>query len=274
VADTVAVSREVRAAAIWPARAVPGLYAWGLTVLAPAISVGGWQSQLLAGLAAGALTLGAATSVRRPVIGRALGIPIFLLCCGLCWGMLPSVPRAGGPTWFIGMLGALGWVMFPLGWGDPPRVSVGGAPDAVKGLPTLRARVRPSAWGGICLVAALLAALIGSALAWADTRQPQSMVAHVACALGGIGLMSIAARIALKRHGHGSGRLSGAGLAASGLGVLASALLVVVGAWYALQHRDRTSIGVWLLAAVLGSLSSHLVRRSPSRPGAGPRSGP
>ncbi len=256
---------------VWAARCVPGLHAWSLTVLLPVLGCRSWGLFVVALLGVASLLIGSLVSLWRALPGRILGIGGFVTGCLAVWGGLGGGLSSLETPWGYWALGAVGWMLFPLGWGEPPRGAVSPAAPEDVGRPLLRARVRPSTWGAASFVVAILLALAMAALAWGDPRRPQALVPHLVATLLALSLLGLSVRVTLLRQGHGPIPLAGGGARSIGAGfaLLAAGVLGVLGVQRALGHRDKTALLAWLGAAALlglGHLATARVRRSQAAP--------
>jgi hypothetical protein len=100
----------------------PGLYAWGITVAAPAVArSSGAGARIAAFVALVALVTGPVVALDHPRLGRAVGIWTALAASVATWVQCPSALAPGTLDAWQGALGALGWGVFALGWGAAER---------------------------------------------------------------------------------------------------------------------------------------------------------
>lgn len=165
---------------------LPGVYAWLLTVELPVLARGVHTGpRVVAVLALLALLATPFADVRRPVLGRVLGIYVFLGLSALTWALLGSDFSPVHLDRLRSALGSLGWVLYAFGWGRlrtpepavPPRIAPG-APL----VPRARLDRRALPVVGVAVVAALSF----EALAFRVDRPEHAVLAHAtatACAL-------------------------------------------------------------------------------------------
>jgi hypothetical protein len=192
--------------------AVPGLYAWAVTV-APAAFGHGAKPWSLVGAFGGlaALAAGFVLERRGPAPGEGAGprprsavhpvVPwAFVLASALAWAGAPdalSTTRLGS---IRGIAGAIGWALFALACAAPPVVSSDGGPFArTESGPKARHHLArgDAIYVGLAAVVAFGLELVG----W-DVVVPERAVLLRLVTLGaGIGVVSAASAVALARHG-------------------------------------------------------------------------
>ena len=99
---------------------VPGIYAWAVTVVPAATERGpsGW-APVTAFMAFVSLVVGASLARSRPRLALGLGIWGFVLGCLGTWLIaLPALSVERLDPWRAGA-GAIGWLLYALGWGTP-----------------------------------------------------------------------------------------------------------------------------------------------------------
>jgi len=100
--------------------AIPGLYAWGVTVAPAAWSRGSpWSAQAAAVL--GLLSLGAAPFVERwsPSMARVVSVWGLVTTSGLVWVLVPASLAPGRLDPLRGIAGMFGWGLFALATAAP-----------------------------------------------------------------------------------------------------------------------------------------------------------
>jgi hypothetical protein len=205
---------------------LPALYAWGATVAYPAFSAGDIWGRVAAVLALCVLGAGALTSAVHPALGRTLSIHGFVGACLLTWLLLGDALEVFAGEALRGALGALGWLLFGLGWGSA-RKARQALPEQSPALVPLAPREQPS------LLATLLVGVLGCGavgllgLAWRVEAPVSALLAHSAAAAAGVWLLSAGSRVATairqERRLPGAGRrLSAASTALSLLSALAA----------------------------------------------------
>jgi hypothetical protein len=211
---------------------LPGAYAWLLTVGLPVAARG------VRAAPRGAALVALVTSVflveRRPGLGRALGIVVFVGCSVLTWALLGADSSPVHLDRIRTALGTLGWVLYAFGWG---RVSSPVRPEAeiAPGAP-LVPRSRPHPLGLPIVTFAVLSALVFEAFAFRVDRAEHAVLAHATAAACALLVLSAGSRLALAQGGRhelasGSTRLNGIALRGALL-----ALLVGIGlVWAAIK---------------------------------------
>lgn len=171
---------------------VPSLYAWAVTVAAPALGGhAGPAARVCAGLAFVACVSGGLLVRRRPVWARRLGIHAFVGFSAATWlllGARSSAPAVVEGDLLPALLGSLGWAAFAFGWGTVRQLgtvpeehpaALGGAPLEARGkLPGLAAAASAVALAGAALCLAL---------PWRIERMPHAALGHL------LGLMTAGA---------------------------------------------------------------------------------
>lgn len=190
--------------------ALPGLYAWSLTVAVPAVSREAPLSAKLFALAAAPLVVaGGWFALQRPVLARGLGLWGFCAACVATWSVLGSLLAPGRLDPLQGMFGALGWALFALGWGGAPKGAeslpnpVAAEPAAVAALPARsepllpRARLAPgaaliTAFGTVCAAVML-------AIAFRVQETERALFAHGVALAGAVALVGASGVVASER---------------------------------------------------------------------------
>lgn len=214
---------------------LPGAYAWLLTVGLPVAARGvraGPRVAALAGL--GALVASLVLVERRPYLGRALGIVVFVGCAVLTWALLGADSSPVHLDRIRTALGTLGWVLYAFGWGRV-GIAVRPAAEIAPGAP-LVPRSRLDRLGLPIVGFAVLSALVFEALAFRVDRAEHAVLAHATAAACALLVLGAGSRLALAQGGKhelasGSSRLNAIALRGALL-----ALLVGVGlVWAALK---------------------------------------
>lgn len=179
---------------------LPGVYAWVISVALPVASRG---TPFLTRLSAGATLLcllsAALLGGARTVLGRCLGVYGFLGCSLLTWYLLGTELSPTHLDPVLAALGALGFMLYALGWGVQRRRSAvpEDAPNVIAGAP-LEARAK------LPLAASLIAGLsvvgaLGALLSAYRIHEPErALFGHSAAALVAIALIGQGARVALE----------------------------------------------------------------------------
>jgi hypothetical protein len=175
---------------------VPGLYAWGVTVAWPVSHrFASLASRIFALVAVVALVAGAILRAFSPALARIIGVWIFLASCVATWAVVgsPIAPSQLDPV--QGLLGAVGWGLFAIGWAGqkkvPPR-PVELAPVASQPAVPRKKLPRKSA---LVLAAVGVAAAFPMALAWWVESVERALLAHAVSLATAIALVAFAADI-------------------------------------------------------------------------------
>lgn len=208
---------------------VPGAYAWGATVLWPALDA---QHGVLAGLTAAValvgLALGAWLAGGPSALGRWLSIGLFFGFSALTWVLVGRQSLAALDR-IQSALGALGWLLFAMGWGtlrDPAAVPEED-PRALLG-PPLPARRRLPRRSRLWLSLSVVCAGAVLAASWAVRKPEAALLAQAVALLAAVALLVLGANLALfnTRQAHWATRRARVGRAGRGLGGLAFAVMV------------------------------------------------
>lgn len=180
---------------------LPGLYAWVTTVAYPATYRGvpsGARLTAFVGLLA--LLIGPILVLERPRTGRAVGIYGFVGCSLATWLLLGPVVSVDRLEPTRSALGAMGWALFALGWGNLRRVGTvpEDDPHVIPGAPLVpRSRVPASAV--VILGIGLVGALAPPLLAWRVVRSEHALLAHAAALLCSLAVVNASSTVALGR---------------------------------------------------------------------------
>jgi hypothetical protein len=180
---------------------LPGLYAWALTVAAPAHAPSAPSSaRVIAWVAPWPLLLGFVLAPRWPRVARLLGINLFVGLCLLTWVLAGAAISAERVEPVESALGGFGWVLFALGWGaarepgrvpeEDPRVLPGTALASRGALPR---------GSRLLLAVALVAALVPLALAWTSHRAAHALLGQAVALLAALALVQAGALISTER---------------------------------------------------------------------------
>ena len=178
---------------------IAGSYAWAVTVATPAWGSGQLPALLCSAGALLALFGGVLGSRRLPKAGRALTMAGFLGLSCVTWLVLGPALNVSELEPVRSALGALGWLVFALGWGsvrqpgavpeDDPRV-------IREAEPLLPRRAIPRATIVVFGVA-MTVALVPWLLAWNVERREHALLAHVVGLGLAMWLMSVGGQIAV-----------------------------------------------------------------------------
>ena len=181
---------------------VSGAYAWTVTVAQPlsAPGVPSW-ARASAGVAIVLLALGAVLIRRHALVGRALGLHGFVAASVAAWLLAPGSVGADRLEPTRAALGALGWILFALVWGEPRET--GRVPeDDPRALPgdALVARARLPRGAPILLGLSTAGAAVPMALSWRVGRPYHALFAHAVAAAIAVALVTVAADVGIRRQ--------------------------------------------------------------------------
>ena len=180
---------------------LPGLYAWALTVVAPAHAPSAPSSaHVTAWMAPWALLGGVVLAPRWPRLARLLGINLFVGLCVLTWVLAGAAISAERVEPVESALGGFGWVLFALGWGaapEPGRVPEDD-PRVLPG-PALASRGALPRGNRLLLAVALVAALIPLAFAWTSQRAAHALLGQAVALLAALALVQSGALLSTER---------------------------------------------------------------------------
>ena len=218
---------------------VPSLYAWAVTVAAPALDGrAGLGARACAILAFVACVAAGFLVKKHPVWARRLGIHAFVGLCAATWlligpwGTSGIAPGSSLPL----VLGSLGWAAFAFGGGAVRQL--GTIPEehpAALGGPPLEARGTPSALAAAATVVALGGAGLCLTLPWRIERMPHAALGHLLGLAAAGALLVAAGRMAVEprrtptRSIPARRRIQGASVPLSLLGML---VLAGVAKWW------------------------------------------
>lgn len=179
---------------------VSGAYAWLTTVAAPTLGRGGIGAHLSAAAALLSLAGGLLLAPRMPRVGRLVTMAGFVGCSTLTWALLGDALDVERLEPVRAASGALGWMLFALGWGavrnvrsvpeNDPRVIAGTPLSPRQSLPLMTHLVF-----GVALLGGLLPWL----LAWRVTRPEHALFAHAVGLLCALGMVAVGAQVSVGR---------------------------------------------------------------------------
>ena len=203
--------------------AIPGIYAWVVTVAVPVYQkdspVWPWACAWVA-FACLLLTSGLVVSSRLRA-WSAISVTGFVMSSASVWFLLAPFEVAHG------FLGALGWAAFAIGWvraAETAELPVGTAAHRLDLLP--RHRVHRASWATLAI--GVVGALVVIALAWNIEGRERSLLGHAVAGFGALSLMTAAATHASVVGRQAVPRRLSKGQLGRALGLVA---LVVLGAW-------------------------------------------
>lgn len=183
---------------------LPGGYAWLTTVALPATQRGvSGSARAVAALAVLALLSGPLVALSRPRLGRAIGVILFVALCTLCWALLGPAIGIERLEPVRALLGAVGWILFALGWGSVRETGTipEDDPNALRG-PPLPVRKRLPRGSMAILAIGMAGSLPALYFAWRVTRPDHALLGHAVAVIAAIALVASGARIAVDRAGY------------------------------------------------------------------------
>jgi hypothetical protein len=180
---------------------LPGVYAWGATVAAPALVSGLW-ALLAAASALLALLLGVGIHPVAPRLGRGLGILAFTGLSMLTWALARPALALDRLDPIRACLGGFGWTLTAIGWGSlagpvPSAVAESATAPSADLLPRKRL---PLVRNVLVLGVALAGAFAATGTAWTVERQEPSLLAHAAAGLAALGLVTVGGIVVAERR--------------------------------------------------------------------------
>jgi hypothetical protein len=147
-----------------------------------------------------ALVSGPLVALSRPRLGRAIGVLLFVALCTWSWALLGPAIGVERLEPVRALLGAVGWLLFALGWGSvrETRSIPEEDPNALHG-PPLPVRKRLPRGSMAILALGMASSLPALYLAWRVTRPDHALLGHAAAAFAAIALVAASARIAVDR---------------------------------------------------------------------------
>jgi hypothetical protein len=178
---------------------LPGVYAWVTTVALPSVQHAAPTFARVSAFCALVALVAAPLFVNeRPRLGRALGVYAFIGLSLLTWVVLgaPLLQNQGDP--FLSALGALGFMLYALGWGSLRRRGLvpEDGPNVIPGAP-LQPRSRPPSIVPVVFGVIIASALLPTFLAFRVADTERGLFAHAAAVLIGILVISVGSRAAL-----------------------------------------------------------------------------
>jgi hypothetical protein len=183
---------------------LPGGYAWLTTVALPAAQRGAPGSARAAAIVAlFALLSGPLIALSRPRLGRAIGVLLFVALCTLAWALLGPAIGIERLEPVRALLGAVGWILFALGWGSVRETGSipEDDPNALHG-PPLPVRKHLPRGSMAILAIGMAGSLPALYFAWRVTRPDHALLAHAVAVMAAIGLVVSSAKISVDRAGY------------------------------------------------------------------------
>lgn len=206
--------------------AIPGLYAWAITVapaawsrgaplVAKAAAVVGVVALVTAPFVEGAGRFGAAATAAEPAPpsrfsgmkswtgptwARIWSVWGFVLSSAIVWALAPAALSAARLDGVRGALGMVGWALFAFASAGPTlRPDPDAARRIVAGTP-LKPRSELPRGDGMYVVFGVLAALAMQAIGWGVTSPERAVLVRLVTIVCGIAVLGGATSIALARH--------------------------------------------------------------------------
>ncbi len=181
--------------------AIPAFYAWGVTV-APA-AWGKGVSPFAKGFAIlGVVLVGAATLVERdrPRLARPLSVWGLAVTSVIVWLLAGPTSVAGRGDVLIGLLGALGWLLFAFASSAPPLRRQVLAPARISAGPRLRPRVEIPRFDALYVLFGVSAAIGLQAVGWRVSSPERAMLVRLVMLAAGLAVLGAATDLAVSRH--------------------------------------------------------------------------
>jgi hypothetical protein len=195
-----AILERFSAAGATAQAAVPGLYAWGITVAPAAWARGSSAVSKVASIVAVlALAAGVAAGAKASVQARVAALWTFVLACALAWSAAPAAMAPVRVDALRGVAGMTGWALFALASAAPAlqgrreqeRVEAGAV------LPPRRTVARgDAAYVAVGVALAFMVQLFG----WGVATPERAMLVRITGIAAGIAIVGSATDIALARH--------------------------------------------------------------------------
>jgi len=167
--------------------AIPGLYAWVVTVAVPINQTDshGWPV-VCSWLAAIGLVAASGLVISRWRAWSAVAVAIFTTASACVWFLIQPVEVV------LGFLGSLGWASFAIGWVRAAETGEVATSVAARRLDLLPRHQMPAlAW--IAIGVSVLGSVVVLGLAWTIEGRERSLLGHAVAVLGALSLMAAAA---------------------------------------------------------------------------------
>lgn len=189
--------------------AIPGLYAWAITVAPAAWSRGAPLAAKIAAVV-GVVALASAPLVegvgrgdpvpRGPVWARLWSVWGFALSSAIVWALAPQALSSARLDGVRGALGMIGWGLFAFASAGPSlRVDPEAASRVVAGTP-LRPRSELPRGDGAYVAAGVVMALLLQAVGWNVGSPERAVLVRLVTIAAGIAVLGGTTTIALARH--------------------------------------------------------------------------
>jgi hypothetical protein len=197
--------------------AIPGLYAWSITV-APAAwsSAASWLVKVLAALGVLALVtapiveaepppstnalVGRGRFRRGPAFARAWSVWGFVLSSSLVWALAPSALSPARLDGLRGALGMIGWALFAFASAGPVLRADQSNASRIVASASLKPRSELPRGDGIYVASGVLLALSMQAVGWGVTVPERAVLVRLVTVVCGMAILSATTSIALARH--------------------------------------------------------------------------
>ena len=178
---------------------VPGAYAWSITVAPAAVgSTCTWPGRAAALLAFVSLALGTFLVRTRPKLAYGLGIWAFLGLSTLTWMTNFASLRIDRLDPVRAAAGAVGWLLFALGWGTPWRT--GSHPEdnpRAQLHPKLEPRRSANARTPLTVAIGAVGAAVCLVLAWSASEPDRALLMHGVALAAAVALVTTSAALAV-----------------------------------------------------------------------------
>lgn len=179
--------------------ALPGIYAWGVTVLPLAWTRGSPLLAKLAAFAAVAALLVAPFAERRSQpLARVVSVWGFTGASAIVWLSVPPAAAHFEPS--RAFAGVVGWALFAFASAAPAPARDPGASLRLVSAAPLRPRGRIAAGDRVILGAGFVVAASFQAIGWNVAVPERALLVRLIAVVAGLAIIGAATRVALARH--------------------------------------------------------------------------
>ncbi len=227
---------SIRAVSVAAYAAVPGAYAWAVTVAPVAWARSGSalaKAAALVGLSA--LVVGAALHARWGVVARLVSFWMFVLTAALVWSASPAGVASLRADAVRGFTGVLGWMCSAFAFAAPPLERQGApAQPGDRGETLAPRQALPRAHGAYLAVAAALA-LAAQAVGWRALAAERAVLVRFVGLAVGLAVIGASIDIALARSSPRSFSAARVRLRRAMAALLVLGMLALAGLLFVLQ---------------------------------------
>lgn len=181
--------------------AIPGFYAWSVTV-APAAWARGAPMAAKVGALLGAGCLGAAIALERrhATWSRAVSVWGLVLTSALVWALVPGALSPARLEASRGVAGMIGWALFAFA-SAAPALKRGDSRDLLVAGAPLRPRARIPRGDAIFIAGGVLFSLLLQTIGWQAVVPERALLVRLVALASGLAVLGAMTSIALARHG-------------------------------------------------------------------------